>query len=134
MKKKIISTILISMVMTIGLMSPITANACGGHIKTVKMVTYPGYLMDVSRVNIYDKNVLLAQRALCDISSTEGRVFYVNPDGYYGEKTKAAIEAFQAYHRDLGLKKDGILGPETWKVLYAHKFNNYWEYKDYINS
>ena len=35
-------------------------------------------------------------------------------DGDYGSETEAAVKQFQ---KDWGLKQDGIIGPETWKML-----------------
>ena len=36
-------------------------------------------------------------------------------DGHYGEKTKAAVKAFQ---KAVGLKADGVVGAETWYKLF----------------
>lgn len=41
--------------------------------------------------------------------------FYNDITGYYGEKTKTAVENFQSYH---GLKVDGIAGHNTFNKLY----------------
>ena len=40
----------------------------------------------------------------------------VNPDGFYGPKTMAAVIAFQRAH---GLNADGIVGSLTWRALFG---------------
>ena len=38
----------------------------------------------------------------------------VTADGYYGSKSKAAVQAFK---KERGLTKDGVVGIKTWKAL-----------------
>ncbi len=39
---------------------------------------------------------------------------YLNPDGIFGQRTRAAVVQFQSYYR---LSVDGIVGPQTWHQL-----------------
>lgn len=38
----------------------------------------------------------------------------VRADGYFGDRTRRAVEAFQY---DYGLAVDGVAGPKTWRAL-----------------
>jgi putative chitinase len=38
----------------------------------------------------------------------------VRADGYFGDRTRRAVEAFQY---DYGLTVDGVAGPQTWQAL-----------------
>lgn len=38
----------------------------------------------------------------------------VRADGYFGDRTRRAVEAFQY---DYGLAVDGVAGPKTWQAL-----------------
>lgn len=75
-----------------------------GHPEADKaIVPYPGHYFGVN----YDdegKDVKRIQRAV-----------NVEPDGYFGPITKAAVEEYQ---RDHGLSVDGVVGPVTWNVMF----------------
>ncbi|MFC3016125.1 peptidoglycan-binding domain-containing protein [Virgibacillus litoralis] len=43
------------------------------------------------------------------------RAVGVKPDGIYGPITEAAVRDYQLRH---GLQIDGIVGPETWNVMF----------------
>lgn len=44
------------------------------------------------------------------------RALSSSPDGYFGPKTKQAVESFQTKH---GLDRDGIVGASTYRALFA---------------
>ncbi|MDN4526049.1 peptidoglycan-binding domain-containing protein [Fictibacillus fluitans] len=44
----------------------------------------------------------------------------VSIDGMFGSKTKMAVEEFQ---KKFGLQADGIVGPETWDILFNYADN-----------
>lgn len=54
---------------------------------------------------------IVAQGMLWDLDYLQGDN---QADGIFGSQTKAAVMIFQ---RDNGLEEDGIIGPETWRVL-----------------
>ena len=54
---------------------------------------------------------IVAQGMLWDLEYLQGDN---QADGIFGSQTKAAVMSFQ---HDNGLEEDGIIGPETWRVL-----------------
>lgn len=56
------------------------------------------------------EDVLAAQRRLRDLGYAVGQI-----DGMFGDRTEAAMRAFQEAG---GLKADGIVGPLTWSALF----------------
>ena len=44
--------------------------------------------------------------------------YSLDQDGYFGPKTEAAVMDFQRKHSQCG-GVDGIVGPNTWAVLFA---------------
>lgn len=53
--------------------------------------------------------------------------FYLDrPDGFYGQSTLMAVFNFQ---NNIGIKSDGIFGPQTWSQLINYKVENPIEYK-----
>ncbi|RXZ01780.1 peptidoglycan-binding domain-containing protein [Fictibacillus sp. S7] len=44
----------------------------------------------------------------------------VSIDGMFGSKTKMAVEKFQ---KKFGLQMDGVVGPETWNILFNYADN-----------
>lgn len=54
---------------------------------------------------------IVAQGMLWDLDYLQGDN---QVDGMFGSKTKAAVMIFQ---HDNGLDEDGIIGPETWRML-----------------
>ena len=69
---------------------------------------------------IYDheQNVLELQTALRSLSRITGIVPLINPDGFYGEETVAAVMAAQEF---FGIPRTGEVDVETWTLL----FDNY---------
>jgi g-D-glutamyl-meso-diaminopimelate peptidase len=65
--------------------------------------------MDTLYLGSTGPNVKLVQSLLNRIGYNAGPV-----DGYYGQKTLLAVQAFQ---RNYGLVSDGAVGPKTWAVL-----------------
>ena len=49
-----------------------------------------------------------------EVKQLQTLLVYVAADGIFGEKTEAAVIAFQTAHN---LTADGIVGPNTWRVL-----------------
>lgn len=58
--------------------------------------------------------VELLQQQLRDLGYTDNRGQSLQPDGYFGRSTEAAVRAFQSDH---GLQSDGVAGPLTRKAL-----------------
>ena len=73
---------------------------------------YPGYYIEYN-THVYDKNVLLVQKQLRDVFQ-----YTLDVDGYFGPVTKADVMDFQSKHPQCG-GADGIVGPNTWAVLFA---------------
>lgn len=71
---------------------------------------YPGYLLKVGVTN--NSNVKLVQKRLNDLAVHADRLAV---DGDYGPNTRGRVKGFQGNHN---LKKDGIVGPNTWKALF----------------
>jgi peptidoglycan hydrolase-like protein with peptidoglycan-binding domain len=65
------------------------------------VVPYPGHSLNRGSTG---KDVERVQRAIG-----------VNPDGVFGPKTEAAVRAYQQRH---GLSVDGIVGPQSWNVMF----------------
>ncbi|WP_052137849.1 glycoside hydrolase domain-containing protein [Heyndrickxia ginsengihumi] len=65
------------------------------------IVPYPGHLIKNGSTG---KDVIRIQNAVG-----------VTADGLYGAKTEAAVKAYQKRH---GLAVDGIVGPDTWNVMF----------------
>ncbi|WP_461207784.1 peptidoglycan recognition protein family protein [Clostridium sp. DL1XJH146] len=72
---------------------------------------YCGYLLRINS-NHYDENVRLVQKRLVEFGYDIG---ICGVDGYFGDDTYLAVLHYQQDH---GLKVDGIVGPETWKILF----------------
>jgi len=60
-----------------------------------------------------DANVWVIETKLRDLGFFEGF-----PDEVFDEKTEEAVKAFQSA---MGLKVDGIVGPQTWGALFGKK-------------
>lgn len=86
-----------------GIVGPNTRDAIEKRKNKPKraIVPYPGVLI---KKGSRGKNVERIQRT---VGST--------PDGIYGKNTKAAVKAYQRRH---GLSVDGIVGPDTWAVMF----------------
>ena len=59
-------------------------------------------------------SVLFIQTALNAVNQHVPEIPSVADDGIFGEETERAVRAFQSYY---GLTVDGIVGPETWRLL-----------------
>lgn len=57
-------------------------------------------------------DVVYVQRLLNDINKANLTV-----DGIFGDRTEAAVKSFQETNK---LAVDGIVGPNTWKVLLSY--------------
>lgn len=69
-------------------------------------VTYP-----TIRRGSRGDDVVRAQKRLQELGYDIGSM---GADGIFGARTEAAVIQFQ---RDWGLEQDGVIGPETWKIL-----------------
>lgn len=72
--------------------------------------------------SIYDneQNIFELQTALRALRQTHKSLPLINPDGYFGEETTAAVIAAQEFY---GLPQTGEADFETWRLL----FENYFE-------
>jgi peptidoglycan hydrolase-like protein with peptidoglycan-binding domain len=74
-----------------------------------RAVTFPGYAaVDFGSHNGHVKTL---QSALRKAGAAPGAV-----DGQYGPRTRAAVKRYQKKHH---LHVDGVVGPRTWKALFA---------------
>lgn len=76
---------------------------------------YPGTLL---RVGSSGSDVLKMQRYLNIISDVYTSIGKLVPDGIFGSRTRASVQAFQ---RIFGLSPDGIIGPLTWDRIVSVK-------------
>jgi putative chitinase len=67
--------------------------------------------MAIYRKGSSGEDVVRIQKALKEKGFLKG-----DADGDFGDKTDAAVKAFQSKN---GLEADGVVGPGTWKVLFA---------------
>jgi len=72
---------------------------------------YPGYLL---RNGSSGEQVKLIQEYLSKLSIIYPSIPTITVDGEFGNATENAVKAFQ---RLMGLKEDGIVGPNTWNSL-----------------
>ncbi|EKN40188.1 N-acetylmuramoyl-L-alanine amidase, partial [Clostridium botulinum CFSAN001627] len=75
--------------------------------------SYPGYLLKYNP-NSFDANVKVIQSKLQNIGYSVGKS---GVDGYFGDGTLLSVKCFQ---RDCNLYVDGIVGKDTWKVLFRN--------------
>ncbi len=61
-------------------------------------------------------NIYELQRYLRELHHADSRLPLVNPDGIYGDETRAAVSEFQRLH---GLPESGVTDAETWNRIYA---------------
>lgn len=71
--------------------------------------SYPGYLIKKGQ---HSEDVRLVQAKLIELGYNCGPK---EADSWFGNRTLDAVKKFQ---RDRGLSEDGIVGPETWNVLF----------------
>lgn len=92
---------------------PLAAHAESSHKSEVVQQgkPYPGHLIKQG-----DKGV--------DVKRIQARLneanIDVSIDGVFGSKTKMAVEKFQ---KKFGLQVDGVVGPETWDILFNYAEN-----------
>lgn len=69
--------------------------------------------------SIYDheQNVFELQTALRQLSRITGLVPLINPDGFFGEETVAAVIAAQEF---FGIPQTGEADVETWTLLFEN--------------
>jgi hypothetical protein len=85
-----------------------------------QMGSYGGYVLSTAYAGTFDKYTLAIQKFLVRMHEASGLSGYYpgTADGYYGEKTKAAVLYFQQRHSPLA--QDGQVGSATWTRMYNH--------------
>jgi len=89
--------------------NPVMYTDADGHSTSIP---YPGYYIKYNPGS-YDYNAKLVQQQLDNVYG-----YSLDPDGYFGPLTKNAVIDFQNKHSACG-GADGIVGPNTWGVLFA---------------
>lgn len=83
------------------------ANKLTAETKPAAIPAYPGRIYKYENPATYYKDVERIQRA---VGLKESQV-----DGYFGKSTKAAVKAYQERK---GLVSDGIVGRDTWNMMF----------------
>lgn len=73
---------------------------------------YPGFTLQLGSIG---DEVAALQNALMTVSAQYTDIPIVNADGIFGNRTRDAILTFQ---RIFGLNIDGVVGPETWALIF----------------